>query len=155
MSTTEILPTQTRLQADFSSSYSVTSSDSVSRIFCDHQTPSWDIASPTITANTTTSTPVEDNNDHSLVVENGDGPIFPSLPPLLRGHPDVHLRNGILKAKCTEEADAERAFFVADLGVVYEQHQRWKQCLPDIQPFYGGLFDLKCCIHLEIFFGMM
>ncbi|EIN03932.1 ornithine decarboxylase [Punctularia strigosozonata HHB-11173 SS5] len=36
--------------------------------------------------------------------------------------------------------DAEKAFFVADLSAVYRQHQRWKHCLPDIEPFYA----VKC-----------
>jgi len=66
--------------------------------------------------------------------------IFPSLPPILHGHPDIHLRNGIMKASCkaaAHEPDAEKAFFVADLSQVYRQHQRWITCLPEIQPFYG------------------
>lgn len=73
-----------------------------------------------------------------------DGEIlFPSLPPLLHGHPEVHLRNGIMSASRLAAAhvpDAEKAFFVADLSQVYLQHQRWKACLPDIQPFYA----VKC-----------
>lgn len=66
--------------------------------------------------------------------------IFASLQPLFRGHPDVHLRNGIMNAsrKASESRiNAEKAFFVADLGQVYRQHQRWLQCMPDIEPFYG------------------
>jgi ornithine decarboxylase len=68
--------------------------------------------------------------------------IFPSLPPLLDGHPDVHLRKGIMNASrlaLAHEPNAEQAFFVADLGQVYTQHQRWKSCLPEIQPFFGSL----------------
>lgn len=68
--------------------------------------------------------------------------IFPSLPPLLSGHPEVHVRNGIMNASrraAGHEPDAEKAFFVADLSQVYNQHQRWKACLPEIQPFYGML----------------
>ncbi|TFK63153.1 ornithine decarboxylase [Pluteus cervinus] len=38
------------------------------------------------------------------------------------------------------EPDAERAFFVADLSEVYRQFQRWKTCLPGIEPFYA----IKC-----------
>lgn len=67
--------------------------------------------------------------------------VFPSLPPLLHGHPEVHLQNGIMKALHLadgNEPDAEKAFFVADLSRVYLQHQRWKKCLPDVQPFYGA-----------------
>ncbi|KAJ6593752.1 ornithine decarboxylase [Mycena capillaripes] len=69
-----------------------------------------------------------------------DRPIFPELPPLHHGHPDVHLRNGILAAHSSSDPDAERAFFVADLGQVYAQHLRWRACLPQIQPFYA----VKC-----------
>lgn len=78
--------------------------------------------------------------------------ISPSLPPLLDGHPDVHLRNGIMNASrlaLAHEPNAEQAFFVADLGQVYRQHQRWKSCLPEIQPFYGllqVLFSNLCYI---------
>ncbi|KAH9954741.1 ornithine decarboxylase [Russula dissimulans] len=73
----------------------------------------------------------------------GDDIIFPGLPPLLRGHPDVHLRNGVIRAAHLSAAgvpDAERAFFVADLSCVYNQYQRWKRCLPEIEPFYA----VKC-----------
>lgn len=69
-----------------------------------------------------------------------DNCLFPSLPPLLHGHPEVHLRAGIMNASRLagdHEPDAEKAFFVADLSQVYRQHQRWKACLPEIQPFYG------------------
>lgn len=66
--------------------------------------------------------------------------IFPALPPLHAGHPEVHLRNGIMHASrlaADHVPDAEKAFFVADLGEVYRQHQRWRTALPEIQPFYG------------------
>ncbi|KAF7315326.1 Ornithine decarboxylase [Mycena indigotica] len=66
--------------------------------------------------------------------------LFPDLPPLLHGHPDIHLRNGILEADQNPHPDAERAFFVADLSQVYKQHLRWRKCLPEIQPFYA----VKC-----------
>ncbi|KAJ7733093.1 pyridoxal-dependent decarboxylase [Mycena olivaceomarginata] len=69
-----------------------------------------------------------------------DDPIFPDLPPLHHGHPDVHLRNGILAADSGVDPDAERAFFVADLAQVYAQHLRWRACLPHIHPFYA----VKC-----------
>ena len=80
---------------------------------------------------------------------------FPSLPPLLDGHPDVHLRNGIINASrlsLAHEPNAEQAFFVADLGQVYRQHQRWKSCLPEIQPFYGSLqalFSLTFFLYIS------
>ncbi|KAG6917850.1 hypothetical protein DXG01_000755 [Tephrocybe rancida] len=69
--------------------------------------------------------------------------IFPSLPPLYHGHPEIHLREGVMRAARLAEAqepDAEKAFFVADLSQVYQQHQRWVSCLPEIQPFYA----VKC-----------
>ncbi|KAJ7698032.1 ornithine decarboxylase [Mycena rosella] len=72
-----------------------------------------------------------------------DDDIFPSLPPLLDGHPDIHLRNGIMNASvlaAKHDPDAEKAFFVGDLSQVYRQHLRWQACLPDIRPFYA----VKC-----------
>jgi len=75
---------------------------------------------------------------------NGDNEaIFPALPPLRNGHSDIHLRNGIMRASrlaIANESDAEKAFFVADLGQVYMQHERWKKCLPEIEPHYA----IKC-----------
>lgn len=64
-----------------------------------------------------------------------------SLPPLFNGHPDIHLRNGVIKAgalAAAGEPDAEKAFFVSDLSEVYKQHLRWKKCLPFVEPFYGA-----------------
>ena len=69
-----------------------------------------------------------------------DEATFPGLPPLRNGHSDIHLRNGIMRASrlaIANESDAEKAFFVADLGQVYMQHERWKKCLPEIEPHYG------------------
>ncbi|KAH0581162.1 Ornithine decarboxylase [Termitomyces sp. J132] len=69
--------------------------------------------------------------------------IFPSLPPLYKGHPEVHMRAGVMRAARLAEArqpDAEKAFLVADLGEVYRQHQRWVAALPEVQPFYA----VKC-----------
>jgi ornithine decarboxylase len=66
--------------------------------------------------------------------------IFPDLPVLKRGHPDIHLRNGIMKASglaANNEPDAEQAFFVADLGQVYIQYKKWEHLLPEIEPFFG------------------
>ena len=63
------------------------------------------------------------------------------LPPLHYGHSDIHLRNGVMRASrlaADGEADAERAFFVADLSYVYQQHLRWQKILPEIHPFYGS-----------------
>ncbi|KAH9030822.1 pyridoxal-dependent decarboxylase [Lactarius hengduanensis] len=69
--------------------------------------------------------------------------IIPGLPPLLRGHPDVHLRDGVIRSArlaAAGEPDAESAYFVADLSQVYRQHDRWKRLLPEIEPFYA----VKC-----------
>ncbi|PFH46460.1 hypothetical protein AMATHDRAFT_69820 [Amanita thiersii Skay4041] len=74
---------------------------------------------------------------------NDEDRIFKDLPPLLSGHSDVHLRNGIMNASrlaAANEPNAEKAFFVADLSQVYRQFQRWKNCLPEIQPYYA----VKC-----------
>jgi hypothetical protein len=74
------------------------------------------------------------------VNEDGDI-IFPGLPPLLRGHPDMHLREGVIRAACLSAAgvpDAENAYYVANLGYVYNQYERWKRNLPEIEPFYGA-----------------
>ncbi|KAF9975205.1 hypothetical protein BGZ73_001234 [Actinomortierella ambigua] len=40
----------------------------------------------------------------------------------------------------SDDAEADNAFYVADLGEVYRQHLRWKALLPRIQPF----FAMKC-----------
>ncbi|KAF9391836.1 hypothetical protein CPB97_005244 [Podila verticillata] len=40
----------------------------------------------------------------------------------------------------SDDAEAENAFYVADLGEVYRQHLRWKALLPRIEPF----FAMKC-----------
>ncbi|KAH9918920.1 ornithine decarboxylase [Epithele typhae] len=56
---------------------------------------------------------------------------------------DVHLRNGVINAlhlSAEGEADAEKAFFVADLSSVYRQHERWQKNLPEVEPFYA----IKC-----------
>lgn len=89
---------------------------------------------------TTSLFQLDDSQEDDLTWSPPDHTIFPDLPPLLHGHPDVHLRNGILAADClaaNHDPDAERAFFVADLSQVYRQHLRWRSCLPKIQPFYG------------------
>lgn len=72
---------------------------------------------------------------------------LPHLPPLLRGHPDIHLRNGVMRAArlaAIQEVDAEKAFFVADLSCVYKQHEKWKRHLPHIEPFYGACSRSLC-----------
>lgn len=80
--------------------------------------------------------------------------LFPNLPPLQYGHPNFHLRNGAMRAlslAAEGEPDAERAFFVADLSQVFLQWQRWKRCLPEIEPFFGTSPDFlrTCVFHLH------
>lgn len=41
----------------------------------------------------------------------------------------------------------DEPFFVADLGQVYRQHQRWTRSLSAVQPFYG-LYGLLCCFFI-------
>lgn len=80
--------------------------------------------------------------------------LFAGLPPLFAGHPDVHLRRGIMQAAqraADHVPDAEQAFFVADLAEVYRQHQRWRAALPDVQPFYGARSLILLCA-LSFFF---
>ena len=81
--------------------------------------------------------------------------IIPGLPPLLHGHPDVHLRNGVIRSArlaAAGEPDAERAYFVADLSQVYRQHDRWKRLLPEIEPFYGaGAPSCTCSIPADVY----
>lgn len=38
----------------------------------------------------------------------------------------------------------DKPFFVADLGQVYKQHQRWTRNLPAVQPFYGPCDPFLC-----------
>jgi ornithine decarboxylase len=84
---------------------------------------------------------IDDDNLHDDDEDDDDDINFPGLPPLLRGHPDVHLRKGVIRAARLSAAgvsDSEKAYFVADLSYVYNQYQRWKHCLPEIEPFYGA-----------------
>ena len=77
----------------------------------------------------TTAAAVEDKDSISL---------FANLPPLHAGHPEVHMRNGVMEAWQNQvEPDCEKAFFVGDLSVVYNQFMRWKKLLPRVEPFYG------------------
>ena len=88
--------------------------------------------------NSNTESPARDGIFQSLL--NEEEVDFPTLPALHRGHPEVHLRNGVMNALCMSALnvpDAERAFLVADLSQVYRQHERWKTHLPEIRPYYG------------------
>lgn len=79
---------------------------------------------------------------------------LPNLPTLHRGHSAIHLRNGVINASRLaedHEPDSEKAFFVADLSYVYKQHERWKKCLPEVQPFYGELSDLNILYVIDSF----
>ncbi|KIJ62973.1 hypothetical protein HYDPIDRAFT_168906 [Hydnomerulius pinastri MD-312] len=86
---------------------------------------------------------IHPKSDSFSVDEQEDEKIFTALPPLLRGHPEIHLRNGVMNASrmaADNKIDAEKAFFVADLSEVYRQHERWLKCLPEIEPHYA----VKC-----------
>lgn len=78
---------------------------------------------------------------HNIIHQDAEEEVsFPGLPPLLRGHSDIHLRAGVMRASrlaAHHEVDAEKAFFVADLSFVYKQHLKWMRHLPHIEPFYG------------------
>lgn len=45
----------------------------------------------------------------------------------------------------------EDTFFVADLGEVYRQYQRWKLNLPRVRPFYGKSSSFSSFRHLPPF----
>lgn len=83
-------------------------------------------------------------NDTASTIDDGREEFaVPGLPPLHHGHIETHLRNGVMRAAelaADGEPDAEKAFFVADLSYVYQQHLRWKRLLPEIEPFYA----VKC-----------
>lgn len=67
---------------------------------------------------------------------------IPGLATLSCGAPSDLVRSRILQSAFNAEmgeADAEKAFFVADLSVVYDQFVRFKRCLPEVEPFYGAL----------------
>ena len=83
--------------------------------------------------------------ERKAVAEASDDVVIPGLPPVHRGHTDIHLRQGVMRAAelaADGEPDAEKAFFVADLSHVYMQHERWMRNLPEVQPFYGQSADL-------------
>ena len=96
-------------------------------------------------------TPSHNSHDTVYPLKNAerhydDEVTVPGLPPLHRGHPDVHLRNGVMNAlhlSAEGEPDAEKAFFVADLSSVYKQHERWQKLLPEIEPFFGTPLKLS------------
>ncbi|EGN99331.1 hypothetical protein SERLA73DRAFT_90679 [Serpula lacrymans var. lacrymans S7.3] len=135
MSQVEILPASCPI--DISNTF--TFSDP----FSYHEGASW--SSNFLAHELLSSSPLIHTTPESSSAENQDNDetIFSSLPPLFRGHPEIHLRNGIMKASrqaAANETDAESAFFVADLSQVYRQHERWRQHLPGIEPHYA----IKC-----------
>ena len=112
-----------------------------SYIFVRNSTRAW----PFTTISTSTHRVVKPLYDDPPIKNLEEETIFPSLPPLFFGHPDIHIRNGIMAAlrmDASQVPDAEKAFFVADLSQIYRQHKRWKACLPEVKPFYGGLYFL-------------
>ncbi|RKO98090.1 ornithine decarboxylase [Caulochytrium protostelioides] len=54
--------------------------------------------------------------------------------------PTVDSRNAHTRANSAVQDDGEAAFFVADMGHVVRQHERWHAALPRIEPFYA----MKC-----------
>lgn len=86
-------------------------------------------------------TPVSSESSSVVDEAENDDVIFADLPPVVQGYPAEHVRNGIARAWASadaHQADAEQAFMVADLSEVLRQYERWQQCLPGIEPFYGG-----------------
>lgn len=69
------------------------------------------------------------------------GPLhIPGLPRISSGSSNHLIQSRILQAVLDtemEESNAEKAFFVADLSVVYRRYVRWMQLLPEVEPFYG------------------
>lgn len=47
----------------------------------------------------------------------------------------------------TCDAGDEDAFFVADMGEVYRQHQRWKKNLKRVKPHYGESYPRPGILH--------
>lgn len=41
-------------------------------------------------------------------------------------------------------------FFIADLGQVYRQHRRWKETLPQVQPFYGRFLVFQSFLKSQL-----
>lgn len=119
MSRLDILPAQSAIDFNFALPSTV-ADPSVPRSFTQNYT--WGPEKP--------ADPIDIEEEH----------VFPGLPALQHGHPDVHLRKGVINAlslAAEGEPDAEQAFFVADLGQVYMQHQKWRRHLPEIEPFFG------------------
>lgn len=52
---------------------------------------------------------------------------------------DLAIENHIARVAKSSLVKGDESFFIADLGKVTRQHQRWRQNLPDVRPYYGIL----------------
>ncbi|EJU04719.1 ornithine decarboxylase [Dacryopinax primogenitus] len=79
--------------------------------------------------------------DEDIDTEDVDG-FFADLPPVLRGEPRDVMRRLVRERQAATDGDvdAEKAFFVADLGSVWAQHMKWKRHFPRVHPYYA----IKC-----------
>jgi hypothetical protein len=79
---------------------------------------------------------------HIFSVEDLILTLSPAMPsrfshtPIARVQQSIYERISCYNQKYLQSDDAS-TFFVADLGVVIRQHQRWQRCLPHVKPFYG------------------
>ncbi|KAG8906392.1 hypothetical protein FRB99_006987 [Tulasnella sp. 403] len=109
-----------------------------SKIF--YQPPSALITPPLSTFSASSN---DNETEWEEAFDEGEEVIFDELPPIMYGMPAEHIRRGVAENWRLAEAhdpDAGRAFFVADLGEVYKQYERWVTALPEIEPFYA----VKC-----------
>lgn len=51
---------------------------------------------------------------------------------------DLAIKHNIARIAKRSVVGGDESFFVADLGYVVRQHQRWSRGFPDIQPYYGN-----------------
>lgn len=62
---------------------------------------------------------------------------------------DLAIENHIARLAKSSLVGGDEPFFIADLGKVTRQHQRWRQNLPDVRPYYGIILSL-----LFLFFNL-
>jgi len=77
--------------------------------------------------------------------------IFPALPPLRSGHPDVQLRNGIMRASrlaAANEPGAEKCLFRGGPEPDIHATREVEECLPEIEPHYGTLVYYILSMHI-------
>ena len=87
----------------------------------------------------------DSTNDNNCETDHGDREFVKPGPLDLAVARDVSrdFILGILKSRAASVdvhsclPGAEDPFYVADLGEVYRQHQRWKMKLRRVKPFYG------------------